>query len=281
MDALVCADASKMFKKWKKEKINGKPSLTRRIKNAVSRKREDIKAVDGICFSVDKGEIFGIVGPNGSGKSTLVRLISTLLLPDSGTIEVFGYDVVKQHFQVRQMISRVSVEASFFKKLSSLENLMYTARLYGVDSSVAKHKALEILSQLGFEKNRVKDSIQELSRGMQQKVAITRALLTSPSLLLMDEPTTGLDPRSKRDVQQFVRELRSAYNTSIVVTSHDMAEVDNLCDRIAIIDNGKFIALDTPEELKKLVGSDVENVSLEDVFMNLTGKGLEEADNDE
>ena len=281
MEALVCKDASKMFKKWKKEKTNGKPLLIRRLKNAVSRKREDIKAVDSICFSVDKGEIFGIVGPNGSGKSTLVRLISTLLLPDSGTIEVFGYDVVKQHFQVRQMISRVSVEASFFKKLSSLENLMYTARLYGVDSSVAKQKALEILSQLGFEKNRVKDSIQELSRGMQQKVAITRALLTSPSLLLMDEPTTGLDPRSKRDVQQFVRELRSAYNTSIVVTSHDMAEVDNLCDRVAIIDNGKFIALDTPEELKKLVGSDVENVSLEDVFMNLTGKGLEEADNDE
>ncbi len=278
MKALVCAEASKIFKKWQKRKTNGNSSMFGRLKNTVFRKREDIKAVDGICFSVGKGEIFGIVGPNGSGKSTLVRLICTLLIPDSGTIEVFGYDVVKQHFQVRQIISRVSVEASFFKKLSSLENLMYTARLYGIDSAVAKRKAVDILSQLGFEENRIKDSMQGLSRGMQQKVAITRALLTSPSLILMDEPTTGLDPRSKQDVQRFVRELRSAHGTSIVITSHDMAEVDNLCDRVAIIDSGKFIALDTPEALKKLVGSDVENISLENVFMSLTGKGLEEAD---
>ena len=137
---------------------------------------------------------------------------------------------------------------------------------------------MDILSQLGFEENRIKDSMQGLSRGMQQKVAITRALLTSPSLILMDEPTTGLDPRSKQEVQRFVRELRSAHGTSIVIKSHDMAEVDNLCDRVAIIDSGKFIALDTPEALKKLVGSDKENISLENVFMSLTGKGLEEAD---
>jgi ABC-2 type transport system ATP-binding protein len=278
MKALLCANASKVFKRWQKVKDNGNPCLFERVKNTVSRRREDVRAVDDICFNVGKGEIFGIVGPNGSGKSTLIRLICTLLLPDSGTIEVFGHDVVKQHFHVRRIINRVSVEASFFKKLSSMENLMYAARLYGIDPTAAKREAVEILSRLGFKEDRVNESMQELSRGMQQKVAIARAILTSPSLLLMDEPTTGLDPRSKRDVQKFVRELRDAEDTTIVVTSHDMDEVDRLCDRVAIIDEGRFIALDTPGELKRLVRSDVEGVSIEDVFMKLTGRGLEEAD---
>ncbi len=278
MGALVCENTSKIYKKWQKAKTNGKPSLSARLKSRISMKREDIRAVDGLCFSVAKGEIFGIVGPNGSGKSTLVRLISTLLLPDSGTIEVFGYDVVKQHFQVRQIINRVSVEASFFKKLSSMENLMYAARLYGLDVTEAKQKAVAILTRVGFDENRVNESMQELSRGMQQKVAIARALQTSPSLLLMDEPTTGLDPRSKRDVRGFVHDIREEQNTTIVITSHDMDEVDELCDRVAVIDKGKFIALDTPEELKKLVQNDTEDVSLEDVFIKLTGKELEEAD---
>ena len=278
MEALVCANISKVFKRWRKQNTNGNSCLLKRLRSTISRKREDVRAVDDISFTVGKGEIFGIVGPNGSGKSTLIRLICTLLLPDSGTIEVFGYDVVKQHFQVRQIINRVSVEASFFKKLSSMENLMYAARLYGLDSAMAKRKAIEILSRLGFEEDRVNESMQELSRGMQQKVAIARALQTSPSLLLMDEPTTGLDPRSKRDVQEFVREIRDAQDTTIVITSHDMDEVDKLCDRVAIIDKGKFIALNTPGELKRLVRSDTEGVSLEGVFMKLTGKGLEEAD---
>jgi ABC-2 type transport system ATP-binding protein len=278
MNALVCTNTSKAFKRWQKIESNGKPYLLGRLKSSISRRREEIRAVDDISFNVDRGEIFGIVGPNGSGKSTLIRLICTLLLPDSGRIEVFGRDVVKEHFQVRQIINRVSVEASFFKKLSSLENLMYAARLYGVDSALAKRKAVDILSRLGFKEDRVTESMQELSRGMQQKVAIARALLTSPSLLLMDEPTTGLDPRSKRDVQKFVKEIREQQDTTVVITSHDMEEVDNLCDRVAIIDNGRFMALDTPIELKKLVGSDLENVSLEDVFMKLTGKELEEAD---
>jgi ABC-2 type transport system ATP-binding protein len=278
MNALVCTNTGKVFKRWQKTKSNEKSCLLGRFKSSISLRREEIRAVDDISFNVDRGEIFGIVGPNGSGKSTLIRLICTLLLPDSGRIEVFGRDVVKEHFQVRQMINRVSVEASFFKKLSSMENLMYAARLYGVDSALAKRKAVDILSRLGFEEDRVTESMQELSRGMQQKVAIARALLTSPSLLLMDEPTTGLDPRSKRDVQKFVREIREQQDTTVVITSHDMEEVDNLCDRVAIIDNGKFMALDTPIELKKLVGSDLENISLEDVFMKLTGKELEEAD---
>lgn len=278
MQALVCKNAVKSFRRWQKNKSNGNSNLVSRIKNNVSRKRESTKAVDNISFSIEKGEIFGIVGPNGSGKSTLIRLICTLLIPDSGTIEVFGYDVVKQHFQVRRIINRVSVEASFFKKLSSMENLIYAARLYGIDTAVAKREAIEILSRLGLKEARVNESMQELSRGMQQKVAIARALLTSPALLLMDEPTTGLDPRSKHDVQEFVKEISNTKNTTVILTSHDMAEVDRLCNRVAIIDEGKFLALDTPQALKRLVDNNTEKVSLEDVFMKLTGKGLEESD---
>jgi ABC-2 type transport system ATP-binding protein len=278
MEALVCENAVKAFRRWQKAKSNGNSDVVGRLKTAISWKLESVKAVDDICFNVDVREIFGIVGPNGSGKSTLIRLICTLLLPDSGRITVFGHDVVKEHFHVRRIINRVSVEASFFKKLSSMENLMYAARLYGIEPSLAKRRVVEILSRMGFSKKRVNESMQELSRGMQQKVAIARALLTSPSLLLMDEPTTGLDPRSKREVQEFVREIRDLQDTTIVITSHDMNEVDNLCDRIAIIENGKFIALDTPVNLKKLAGIDTDNISLEDVFMKLTGKELEEAD---
>jgi ABC-2 type transport system ATP-binding protein len=277
MEALVCKNAVKVFKSWKKLKSNG-DSKVNWFKGNLSWKREGTKAVNDITFSMGKGEIFGIVGPNGSGKSTLIRLICTLLIPDSGTIEVFGHDVVKEHFQVRRIINRISVEASFFKKLSSMENLMYAARLYGIDKEVARTKSIEILTRLGFKAERVKESMQELSRGMQQKVAITRALLTSPALLLMDEPTTGLDPRSKLDVQEFVKEIRDTQGTTVIITSHDMDEVDRLCDRVAIIDEGKFIALDTPGRLKCLVGNDPDKTSLEDVFMKLTGKGLEEAD---
>ena len=194
-----------------------------------------VVAVDHVSFSVSEGEIFGVLGPNGSGKSTLIRLLATLLLPDGGDIRVFGHDVVRHPMQVQRLINRVSVEASFFKKLSPME---------------------------------------EMSRGMQQKVAIARALLSRPSLLLLDEPTTGLDPRSKREVQDVIRELRDDHGTTILLTTHDMLEADNLCDRIAIIDSGKIVALDTPPGLKKLISSNEHEPTLEDVFLELTGKEL-------
>ena len=202
-------------------------------------------AVDHVSFEISEGEIFGVLGPNGGGKSTLIRLISTLLLPDSGTISVFGYDVVKQALQVQQRINRVSVEASFFKKLSPLENLMYGARLYGLDGRETTKQVFEILTRLGLEKRSITNPMEEMSRGMQQKVAIARALLSKPKLLLLDEPTTGLDPRSKKEVQEVVSELRDKYGTTILLTTHDMVEADLLCDRVAIMNSGKIMALDT------------------------------------
>ena len=234
-----------------------------------------VVAVDRVSFTVQKGEIFGVLGPNGGGKSTLIRLIATLLLPDDGFITVFGYDVVRHPLQVQRLINRVSVEASFFKKLSPMENLLYGARLYGLEGGQTRRQVVEILTRLGLDRRSINNPMEEMSRGMQQKVAIARALLTHPRLLLLDEPTTGLDPRSKREVQAIVQELRQKHETTILLTTHDMVEAETLCDRIAIMNNGKVIALDTPVALKRSIPpKDGTEPTLEDVFLELTGKKL-------
>ena len=236
-----------------------------------------VVAVEDVTFQIRRGEVFGILGPNGSGKSTLVRCISTLLVPDDGTILVFGHDVQEEEMTVKRLINRVSVEASFFKKLTPMENLLYGARLYGVGGDEARRRAVEILTRLGLKKDVIYRPMEEMSRGMQQKVAAARAFLTQPILLLLDEPTTGLDPRSKREVQAFLRELRDTHDATILLTTHDMQEAEALCDRIAILDEGRIVALDTPEGLKAHVnGSNGHQPTLEDVFMELTGKKLVE-----
>jgi ABC-2 type transport system ATP-binding protein len=246
-------------------KKNGQESLT------------NIIAVDHVSFSVRKGEIFGVLGPNGSGKSTLIRVIATLLLPDKGQVSVMGYSVEQDPMQVQRLINRVSVDASFFKKLSPMENLLYGARLYGLEGKASRVKIAEILNRLGIEDKSVNQPIEEMSRGMQQKVAIARAILTRPSVLLLDEPTTGLDPRSKREVQSFIQELKDRDGTTILLTTHDMIEAETLCDRIAIMDSGKVVALDTPEGLRALVPpKNGHPPSMEDVFLELTGKKLVE-----
>ncbi len=231
-------------------------------------------AVNQVSLEIKQGEIFGVLGPNGSGKSTLIRLIATLLIPDGGRITVFGHDVGTEARQVQALINRVSVEASFFKKLSPMENLMYGARLYNVPAAETRQRVVEILLRLGLEERAIYRPMEEMSRGMQQKVAIARSLLSSPRLLLLDEPTTGLDPRSKREVQTFVRELCQTHGTTILLTTHDMYEAEALCDRIAIIDGGKIVALDTPEALKRLIPANGHAPTLEDVFLELTGKKL-------
>ncbi len=260
-----------VYKKFGKP---GKPFWKNLHRANANGNKPAVVAVDRVSFEVREGEIFGVLGPNGSGKSTLIRLIATLLLPDSGSIEVFGYDVVRQAMEVQRLINRVSVEASFFKKLSPMENLLYGARLYGLDGRETRQRVLEILTRLGLEKRPIYQPMEEMSRGMQQKVAIARALLSRPRLLLLDEPTTGLDPRSKREVQAVVRELNKEAGTTILLTTHDMLEADTLCDRVAIIDNGKIVALDTPEALKRIISSNGHEPTLEDVFLELTGKAL-------
>ena len=268
--ALVVDDVTKVFTSGRSvfDRLRRKPGEGKRV-----------VAVDHISFVVERGEIFGVLGPNGTGKSTLIRLMSTLLMPDSGTVTVFGLDIVNDEAKVKRYINRVSVEASFFKKLSPMENLMYGARLYSVDPTYARQRIVEILTRFGVEKRSIHSPMEDMSRGMQQKVAIARAFLTAPVLLLLDEPTTGLDPHSKREVQAAVLEIRNTHDATVVLTTHDMQEADELCDRIAIVDKGKVVALDTPAALKEMVRKEGEEPpSLEDVFLRLTGKKLEEAD---
>ncbi|MGD8239016.1 MAG: ABC transporter ATP-binding protein [Armatimonadota bacterium] len=244
------------------------------------KKRREVRALDSVDLSIPSGEIFGIVGPNGCGKSTLVRVLATLLIPDEGAATVFGHDVVAEERTVQRLINRVSVEAAFFKKLSALENLRYAARLYSLDPTDAAEKARAILKRLGFPVGRINESMQDLSRGMQQKVGIARGLLTRPIVMLLDEPTTGLDPKSKRDVQAFIRGITEGHDATVLLSTHDMEEADTLCDRVAIMRSGKVIALGTPAELKQMCSSNGE-VSLEDVFIELTGRKLEDEDDEE
>ncbi len=235
-----------------------------------------VTANEDVSFAVARNEIFGILGVNGSGKSTLIRMISTLLIPDEGRIEVFGHDVRTDEAEVKKLINRVSVEASFFKKLSPLENLAYALRLYGRTGADVRRETVETLERLGIERSKIDKPLEELSRGMQQKVAIARAFLTSPVLLLLDEPTTGLDPRSKKDVQQFVRQLRDEHDATILLCTHDMAEAEELCERMAVLHKGQLVALDTVPGLKASVGVEmgVAEPTLEDVFIHLTGRSL-------
>ena len=243
----------------------------------VGRKRKPVTAISHVSMRLERGDIHGILGANGSGKSTLIRLISGLLTLDEGRVEVFGHDIVRDEMAVKRLINRVSVDAAFFKKLSPMENLLFAARLYGMDGATAKREALSILARLGIGANRTGRPIEQMSRGMQQKVAIARALLTSPTLLLLDEPTTGLDPRSKLDVQTFIEELRETHDATIVLTTHDLAEAERLCGRITILNDGRVVAEDTPDGLIALVAKRLGRPStLEDVFMTFTGRSLDD-----
>ena len=254
-DALVATSVSKTFKSEKSPR----------------------RAVDGVSLRVRRGEIYGLLGANGSGKSTLIRMFSTLLIPDEGAVRIFDHDVQEDELAVKRLINRVSVEASFFKKLSAMENLVYAGRLYGVAPNDSRLKAHDILRRLGIAEDRLHEPLEKLSRGMQQKIAIARAFLTAPMLLLLDEPTTGLDIRSKREVQTFVRDLRVDHDATIVLTTHDLDEAERLSDRIGIIHEGRLVAEGTAEELRARYGA----TALEEVFMTATGRRLEDADEPE
>jgi ABC-2 type transport system ATP-binding protein len=271
-EALRVEHVSKRF-----EKSRGLRLFRRKSDNARVGKRI-VRAVNDVSLTVRRKQIYGVLGSNGSGKSTLIRLISTLLLPEEGKLTVFGYDVERDAAVVRKLINRVSVEAAFFRKLSPMENLLYSARLYGVPAGQARNDIRAILARLGIKPDRVTQPLEHMSRGMQQKVAIARAFLTAPVLLLLDEPTTGLDPRSKLDVQGFIAELRDTHDATILLTTHDMDEADALCDRVAIIDGGRIVADGEPDELKADVTARLgldHHATLTEVFMTYTGRDWE------
>ena len=241
-------------------------------RHGLRRRRKRVAALDGVSFDVRRGETVAILGQNGSGKSTLIRLLSTLLLHDGGSARIFGHDVFTETRAVRRLINRVSVEASFFKKMSALENLSYAARFYGMRPGATRKQIPEILERVGFPRDRNSEPLEDMSRGMQQKVALARALLTAPILLLLDEPTTGLDPRSKLEVQRFIREVRETHDATVLLCTHDLVEAEELADRVGILDRGKLIELAPAEELKRRY--DV--ATLEEAFFAATGKAFED-----
>jgi ABC-2 type transport system ATP-binding protein len=234
-------------------------------------------ALNGVSFAIERGECVAILGQNGSGKSTLVRVLSTLLLPDGGDASVFGHDVFKNPRAVRRLVNRVSVEASFFKKMSAAENLAYAARFYGMTPRQTRSQIPHILERVGFPPGRRGEAMEHLSRGMQQKVALARALLTSPVLLLLDEPTTGLDPRSKAEVQGFIREIRRRHDSTILLCTHDMKEAEELADRIGLLDRGELLFLESADEVKERYGVD----TIEEAFFAATGREFEDEKTEE
>ena len=256
---------------------NLRKEFRRRDRRAGRFARRRMPALSGVTFAIERGECVAILGQNGSGKSTLVRLLSTLLINDGGEARIFGHDAFNDTRAIRQLVNRVSVEASFFKKMSASENLSYAARFYGMSPSTTRTEIPRILEAVGFPADRRRESMENLSRGMQQKVALARALLTSPVLLLLDEPTTGLDPRSKLEVQEFIRDVRAKHDATILLCTHDMAEAEALADRVGLLDRGELLFLEPVADVKRRYGVE----TLEQAFFAATGREFQEEEHED
>ena len=234
-------------------------------------------AVDGVTFTVNAGEIFGLLGPNGAGKSTLIRMLVTLLPPTKGVARVNGFDVAKQATEVRRSIGVIPQAMTSDLELTVRENLLIFAKLYSVPRERRTkliHDLLEAVELLPWADKPVKN----LSGGMRRRVEIARGLVHEPRIFFLDEPTTGLDPVSRAAAWAMLQRIKGERDLTVLLTTHYMDEADKLCDRIAIVDHGKLVALDTPAGLKaSLPGRAAETVSLDDVFVHYTGRDLRDA----
>jgi ABC-2 type transport system ATP-binding protein len=225
-------------------------------------------AVDHISFSVEPGEIFGFLGPNGAGKTTTIRMLTGQLRPTEGRASVMGCDVVEGRQELKPQIGVVWEYQNLYERLSARDNLLFAARLYGVE----RERIDEVLEFVGLQ-GRAKDRPKDYSNGMKQRLLIARALLHSPRVLFLDEPTLGLDPGMAREIRSIVAELARS-GTTVFLTTHYMEEADSLSHRVAILDRGRIVAMDTPAHLKATQGA---AASLEDVFVHLTGRELSQA----
>lgn len=230
-----------------------------------------LQAVDGVSFSIRNQEIFGLLGPNGAGKTTTIRVLATVLRPDEGDVTIGGHSVLDRANDVRKLIGVCPQEVALYTELSAIDNLVFFGRMAGLGGKEAKSTARENLERVGLT-DRGKDAVSKFSGGMKRRMNIAAALMSKPALLMLDEPTVGIDPQSRSHIFDTILQLRDEGMT-VLYTTHYMEEADRLCDRIGIIDNGRVIALDTVEALKARIG-DPNSTTLEEVFLDLTGRSL-------
>lgn len=228
-----------------------------------------LKAVDNINFEIVKGECFGFLGPNGAGKTTVMRIIYCFIPPSSGKVEVFDMDISEKPGLIKSRIGVMPQEDNLDPDLSVFENLIVYARYFDIPKKESSNIAQELLEFVGL-KEKADVNIRSLSGGMKRRLLLARALINNPELLILDEPTTGLDPHSRHSVWEKLNYLKSR-NTTLVITTHYMEEAEKLCDRVAIMDSGKIVTIDSPERLINVHGG-----NLEDVYLKLTGKALKE-----
>jgi ABC-2 type transport system ATP-binding protein len=245
------------------------------VQNIV-KKFGDFTAVKGISFTVGQGEVFGLLGPNGAGKSTLIRMMVTLLPPTSGTALINGFDIVKKADGVRRSIGVIPQAMTSDLELSVEENLLIFAKLYGVGRDKRTRLITELLESVELTQWRDKP-VKMLSGGMRRRVEIARGLVHEPSVFFLDEPTTGLDPVSRTAVWEMLDRVRKNHKLTVLVTTHYMEEADKLCDRIAIVDHGGLVVLDTPANLKASIPGATENTTLDEVFVHYTGNDLRDS----
>jgi len=236
----------------------------------------DFTAVDSVSFDVAAGESFGFLGPNGAGKSSTMRMIGCVSPPTSGALRILGRDPATDGPRIRAELGVVPQQDSLDMELTVEENLIVYARYFDLPYREARARARELLDFVQLT-DRARDEVEPLSGGMKRRLTIARGLVNRPRLLLLDEPTTGLDPRSRLEVQSFVEELRDDHDVTVVLTTHDLAEADRLCDRIGILDRGKLVAEGTPEELRAQVATERGlPPTMESVFMGYTGRSLDD-----
>ncbi|MDD4857385.1 MAG: ATP-binding cassette domain-containing protein [Candidatus Krumholzibacteria bacterium] len=222
----------------------------------LTKRFDGLTAVDNVSFSVGEGELFGLLGPNGAGKTTTINMLSTLLKPTSGDAAVAGFSVTKDRDDVRKSIGIVFQEPALDSKLTGRENLEFHAMMYGIDKAERRRRIAEVLELVELsEKSRV--LVENYSGGMKRRLEIARGLIQRPKVLFLDEPTLGLDAQTRRNIWDYIEKLNGEARVTIILTTHYMEEADFLCERIAIMDNGRFVALDTPPRLKDLLGGDV------------------------
>jgi ABC-2 type transport system ATP-binding protein len=238
-------------------------------KGTIRRQKKSVTGLDGVSFSVAPGELFGLVGPNGAGKTTLIKILTTLLLPTSGKVEVLGYDERRHEREIRKHINFIfGGERGLYNRVSGYDNLRYFADLYKVNPKIAKTRCEDLLHLVGLW-GRHDERVEGYSKGMKQRLHIAKLLINDPQVVFLDEPTIGLDPVAARTLRDLIRDMQGR-GITILLTSHYMEEMEQLCDRIAVLRDGKFIELDTPVNLKRhIVGLDVVELQLLGVLDDL------------